>query len=937
MNEESIFKLTGKAAYINVIVDRNYCFHFFNEFSFNYIKKYTGLEIQKGAPFLNFLAPYNVEKFKTAFEKVFKGNTEKIEVTFSMENNETLFYEVFITPLAEEYSTVNYISVSLFEITGLKKTIKELEENEERYKSLVKLHTNIIARTNSDSMITYANEACCEFMGLNQDELLQKSVLNFVHPDDMSLMLNKIEELIRQPHRDEIEIRFITNHGIKWLQAEGVAIIDDEGNISEFQILGRDVTETKKSFQELMSTRYRLGAILNNFSGIVLYELGRDDGFISSNVTNLLGYDPVKLSKENFLPHIIFNEDYEIFIKNFEEWKNAAEPEYLQQNFRCVKADGGIIWVENILTKVNDGHGIYYCGVLRDISKRIEFQEKTFWNESLLRIMAQSAKLGYYVVNLYSDEILYVNEMFCDLWGITDYYTSFSLKKLSNTHVRELCAGLIIEKDKFLEASMRYSRPENKISFEDEVELINGRTLRRFSSILNDSNGKYLGRFFLLEDITDKKLYEKTLKSHKDYQMIIEEAVDAIFICDSNSLIINVNNKACEILGYSKRELTGVSIIDLVYEPELANTPFKFTEAVEGKTIILKRYLKRKNGSLVFVESHAKMLPNNLIQAIIWERKDDSLSLNIEPGRDSFYSLISKVKAFRHGESSLMCLNRISLFLLNINYLETPDDLKSVENWNKLVARFELLLTEFNITVYPQIEFISAQLNVILKDMPRITVYIELYKANEKLISSSRVLKNRLIELQESIRRNRGVSGLSVKSGEIVELTRNCISCIKIITRNLEESFTSDIDEVFKIVCDKFESANQEIKINRSVKCEDLKIVFNSAELTELLNIFLMNSCEAFRNFHNKDSVNQIDIKYRRENDTIVLEFADNGPGLPERMKKQMFGRGVSTKGENRGFGLSYANSTIKKYGGNMHLDPDYKAGTKFIITLNVV
>ncbi|MDD5361912.1 MAG: PAS domain S-box protein [Ignavibacteria bacterium] len=937
MNEDTIYKLTGKAAYINVIIDRNFCFHFFNEFTFNYIKKYTGHEIRKGEPFLNLLTPKNVEKFKSAFEKAFKGNPVKIELTFAMDNSETLFYEAFVTPLAEEDTPVMYVSVSLFEITGLKKTIKELEETEERYKSLVKLHTNIIARTNKDSIITYANDACCEFMGVSNAELLQKNVLNFIHPDDLSLMSDKIKGLKQPPHRDDIEIRLITNHGIKWLHAEGVAVFDEDGNISEFQILGRDITETKKSFQELINTRYRLGAILNNFSGIVLYELGRDGGFISSNVTNLLGYDPVKLSKENFLPHIIFSEDYEIFIKNFEEWKKANEPEYLQQNFRCIKSDGGIIWVENILTKVNDGQGVYYCGVLRDISKRIEFQEKTFWNESLLRIMAHSAKLGYYVVNLYSDEILYVNEMFCDLWGITDYYTSFSLQKLSNTHVRELCSSFIIEKEKFIEASMRYSRPENQISFEDEVELINGRTLRRFSSILNDSNGKYLGRFFLLEDITDKKLYEKTLKSHQNYQMIIEEAVDAIFICDTNSVIINVNNKACEILGFSKKELTGVSIIDLVYEPELAKTPFKFAEAVEGKTIILKRYLKRKNGSLVFVESHAKMLPNNLIQAIIWERKDDAINLNVEPGRDTFYSLISKVKAFKHGESSLMCLNRISLFLLNINYLETPDDLQSVENRNKLVARFELLLTEFNITVYPQIEFISAQLNVILKDMPRITVYNELFKANEKLISSSRVLKNRLIELQESIRRNRGISGLTVKSGEIVELTRNSISCIKIITRNLEESFTSDIEEVFKVVCGKFESANQEVKINRTSNCEDLKIVFNSAELTELLSIFLKNSYEAFESYRSNNSVNQIDIKCSRDNDTIVLEFADNGPGLPERLKKQMFGRGISTKGEHRGFGLSYANNTVKKYGGKMQLDSTYINGTKFIITLNVV
>ena len=67
------------------------------------------------------------------------------------------------------------------------------------------------------------------------------------------------------------------------------------------------------------------------------------------------------------------------------------------------------------MMEINIPSVVYYR--ILQISKNKE--DILAWNETLLRIMTDSTRYGYYVADKRTDTVLYVNENFCELWNIS--------------------------------------------------------------------------------------------------------------------------------------------------------------------------------------------------------------------------------------------------------------------------------------------------------------------------------------------------------------------------------------------------------------------------------------------------------------------------------------------------------------------------------------
>jgi PAS domain S-box-containing protein len=89
-----------------------------------------------------------------------------------------------------------------------------------------------------------------------------------------------------------------------------------------------------------------------------------------------------------------------------------------------------------------------------------------------------------------------------------------------------------------------------------------------------DSQGRLVAYEGLLADITDRKLAEATLKdSEARYRTLFEQANDAIFLETTDDQILDVNQRACDLLGYSREQLLALPVTEL-QAPEL-RTPGK--------------------------------------------------------------------------------------------------------------------------------------------------------------------------------------------------------------------------------------------------------------------------------------------------------------------------------------------------------------------------
>ena len=73
----------------------------------------------------------------------------------------------------------------------------------------------------------------------------------------------------------------------------------------------------------------------------------------------------------------------------------------------------------------------------------------------------------------------------------------------------------------------------------------------------------------ILEDVTQRKQTEQALKdSEERYRTLVEGANDAVFLETFDGHIVDVNTKACELLGYNRNELLHLTMAKLVYQDD---------------------------------------------------------------------------------------------------------------------------------------------------------------------------------------------------------------------------------------------------------------------------------------------------------------------------------------------------------------------------------
>ncbi|NTW33625.1 MAG: PAS domain S-box protein [Bacteroidetes bacterium] len=251
------------------------------------------------------------------------------------------------------------------------------------------------------------------------------------------------------------------------------------------------------------------------------------------------------------------------------------------------------------------------------LEKRILLLEK---ENQLLKKTQELSNIGIYELDLKSGIFFWSEETY-KIFGYNAYEIVPTLDLVENAAVPDSKKKIKIIFDEI----MKNEKKTGKYS----INIIQPNGDKRFlyvSFVIAGLSGKKPNKVYgTFQDVTKKKLAEKALmESEEKFRKIIEQAADGIFVGNSNGDFIDVNAKACEITGYSKKELLTMNMVQLFSKNEMKKKPLYYDSIKTEQTVINERVLLRKDKTSIDIEMSTKLMLNGTFQATmrnISERK----------------------------------------------------------------------------------------------------------------------------------------------------------------------------------------------------------------------------------------------------------------------------------------------------------------------------
>lgn len=212
---------------------------------------------------IGMLACYSIEFY--ARRDFFLTRQLEIERENVSKMNEEL--EERVKKRTEDYRIVNIALEK--EIIGHKNAEKALRESEEKYRTLVENASDIVFQTDHDGFFTFANVSMIRILGYEEEEMIGKHYLELLHPgmheEAAKFFSSQFAQKIQNTYSEYPVIKKDGN--VIWL-GQNTQLISDNGKVTGFQAVSRDITERRKLEKELRESeeRYRDLSIIDDLT-----------------------------------------------------------------------------------------------------------------------------------------------------------------------------------------------------------------------------------------------------------------------------------------------------------------------------------------------------------------------------------------------------------------------------------------------------------------------------------------------------------------------------------------------------------------------------------------------------------------------------------------------------------------------------------------------
>jgi PAS domain S-box-containing protein len=487
--------------------------------------------------------PIVASEYRTAFqvfnETVCEGKTASMEFEIIGLNGTRRWMESSAVPFQEQKSSEVLHLAFTKEITERKK----LELQKEQYFKFFQLSTDPMCIANPHGCFIQLNPAFVRLLGFSETELLERPLLEFVHPED--------RERTQMEFQAQIEVRPSMNFENRYVCKDGtVKVLSWNAYYDTCESItyatAHDITKMKQSELSLKNAEATVNSLIRNIpdlvwfkdvKGVYQYCNQRFESFFGKKVAEIIGksdYDFVGKEQADFFRQRDQVAMAGTVIQINEEWITFAD-------------DGHSELLESKKMPIfnSDGQLIGVLGIGHDITERVKMQDELRLKEQYQRILLDNFPFAVWLKDNDS-RFLSVNKVFADMFGINNTSTLVGKNDFDITE-NDLAESYRADDWEVMESG----QPK---SVEEEILTAGTRKwFETYKAPLIDVNKKIHGIVGFTRDITLRKKSEIELK----IASVVFESQEGMLITDENKIILKVNKAFTTITGYSADEAIG--------------------------------------------------------------------------------------------------------------------------------------------------------------------------------------------------------------------------------------------------------------------------------------------------------------------------------------------------------------------------------------------